>query len=98
MIDVRGAAPLPDWLDQLTASGPAPLAGVATPLHDVRHAVAQGITTCCNSEGNEGCITDMKLQKRIMAGRAGVLLLRRRVVLIAHLRRCCADRPTAVPR
>jgi hypothetical protein len=33
-----------------------------------------------------------------MAGRAGVPLLRHRVVLIAHLRRRYADRPTLPPR
>ncbi|MFC7840006.1 hypothetical protein [Streptomyces sp. NPDC057382] len=47
---------------------------------------------------NEGRITDLKLQKRLMAGRAGVPLLRHRVVLIAHLRRRYADRPTPAPR
>ncbi|MFF7191670.1 DDE-type integrase/transposase/recombinase [Streptomyces sp. NPDC008222] len=36
---------------------------------------------------NEGRITDLKLQKRIMAGRAGVPLLRHRVILMALLRR-----------
>ncbi len=63
-----------------------------------RHAVAQGITTSYNSGVNEGRITDVKLQKRLMAGRAGVRLLRHRVVLIAHLRRRDADRPTVPPR
>jgi hypothetical protein len=33
-------------------------------------------TTAFNSGINEGCITDLRLQKRIMAGRAGVPLLR----------------------
>ena len=36
---------------------------------------------------NEGRITDLKLQKRLMAGRAGVPLLRHRVILMALLRR-----------
>ncbi|MFE5258703.1 hypothetical protein [Streptomyces coelicoflavus] len=47
----------------------------------------QGITTPFNSGVNEGRITDLKLQKRIMAGRAGVPLLRHRVILMALLRR-----------
>ena len=97
MLDTRDAAPLPDWLDQLTHSQLAPLAGIATALREDQHAVAQGITTPYNSGVNEGRITDVKLQKRIMAGRAGVPLLRQRVVLIAHLRRRYADRPTTVP-
>ncbi|GHE46673.1 MULTISPECIES: hypothetical protein [Streptomyces] len=47
----------------------------------------QGITTRFNSGVDEGRITDLKLQKRIMAGRAGVPLLRHRVILMALLRR-----------
>ncbi|MFI7301496.1 hypothetical protein [Streptomyces sp. NPDC050121] len=47
----------------------------------------QGITTPVNSGVNESRITDLKLQKRITAGRAGVPLLRHRVILMAHLRR-----------
>ncbi|WP_208766205.1 hypothetical protein [Streptomyces capillispiralis] len=47
----------------------------------------QGITTLFDSGVSEGRITDLKLQKRIMAGRAGVPLLRQRVILMAHLRR-----------
>ncbi|MEU0633878.1 hypothetical protein ABZ355_42150, partial [Streptomyces sp. NPDC005989] len=61
------------------------------------HAVAQGIATPYNSGVNEGRITDVKPQKRLMAGRASVSLLRHRVVLIAHLRRRYADRPTMSP-
>ncbi|MFB7448110.1 ISL3 family transposase [Streptomyces sp. NPDC056194] len=98
MLDNRDAAPLPGWLSDLANSGLAPLAGLAGALHEDRHAVAQGITTSYNSGVNEGRITDVKLQKRLMAGRAGVSLLRHRVVLIAHLRRRHADRPTVAPR
>ncbi|WP_231591251.1 ISL3 family transposase [Saccharothrix sp. ST-888] len=97
MLDTRDATPLPDWLAQLANSGLAPLAGLATALREDQHAVAQGITTLYSSGVNEGRITDVKLQKRIMGGRAGVSLLRHRVVLIAHLRRRYAERPTAVP-
>jgi hypothetical protein len=98
MLDARNAAPLPDWLDQLATSGLAPLAGIATALREDQQAVTQGITTPYNSGINEGRITDVKLQKRIMAGRAGVPLLRHRVVLIAHLRRRYAAPATAAPR
>ncbi|MEU0992344.1 ISL3 family transposase, partial [Streptomyces sp. NPDC005953] len=84
MLDNRDATPLPGWLDDLATSGLAPLAGAR---REDRHAVAQGITTPYNSGVNDSRITDVKLQKRIMAGRAGVPLLRHRVVLIAHLRR-----------
>lgn len=98
MLDNRDATLLPARLDELFHSGLTPLAGIAGALREDQHAVAQGITTPCNSGVNEGRITDVKLQKRLMAGRAGVPLLRHRVVLIAHLRRRYADRSTALPK
>ncbi|MFI9042630.1 ISL3 family transposase [Streptomyces sp. NPDC053726] len=98
MLDNRDATSLPQWLDDLANTGLAPLTGLARALREDRHAVAQGITTPYNSGVNEGRITDVKLQKRLMAGRAGVFLLRHRVVLIAHLRRRYASQPTVSPR
>jgi transposase len=97
MLDNRDATSLPEWLDDLANTGLAPLTGLARSLSEDRAAVTQGITTPYNSGVNEGRITDVKLQKRIMAGRAGVRLLRHRVVLIANRRRY-ADRPTISPR
>ncbi|OIJ87360.1 transposase [Streptomyces colonosanans] len=87
MLDARDATPLPDWLDQLTASRLPAMASLAKAIREDQHAVVQGITTAFNSGVNEGRITDLKLQKRITAGRAGVPLLRQRVILMAHLRR-----------
>ncbi|WUO17087.1 transposase [Streptomyces sp. NBC_00289] len=84
MLANRDAAPLPSWLDELSHSGLPPLSGIAGALREDQHAVAQGISTTYDSGVNEGRITDVKLQKRLMAGRAGVPLLRHRVVLIAH--------------
>ncbi len=81
------ASGLSDWLDDLTDSNLPALAGLAKALREDQAAVLQGITTPFNSGVNEGRITDLKLQKRIMAGRAGVPLLRQRVILMAHLRR-----------
>ncbi|MBZ9645638.1 transposase [Streptomyces sp. PSKA30] len=98
MLDARDAAPLPDWLDKLSASGLAPLAGIATALREDQHAVTQGITTPYNSGVNEGRITDVKLQKRFMGGHASVPLLRHRVILIARLRRRYTDRSATGPR
>ncbi|MGW4027387.1 hypothetical protein [Streptomyces sp. NPDC005009] len=87
MLDTRDATPLPDWLDRLVASRLPALAGLAEAIHEDQPAVVQGITTPFNSGVNEGRITDLKLQKRITAGRSGVPLLRHRVILMAHLRR-----------
>ncbi|WP_441247770.1 ISL3 family transposase [Kitasatospora sp. McL0602] len=97
MLDTRDATPLPDWLERLASSGLAPLTGIAAALREDQHAVAQGITTPHNSGVNEGRITDVKLQKRMMGGRAGVPLLRHRVVLLARLRRRYATRPANDP-
>ncbi|WP_217241745.1 hypothetical protein [Streptomyces sp. AC555_RSS877] len=72
MLDNRDAAPLPTWLDALSHSGLPPLAGIAGALREDQHAVAQGIATTYCSVVNEGRITDIKLQKRLMAGRVGV--------------------------
>ena len=87
MLDTRDAAPLTDWLEQLTTAGLPALAGLAKAIREDQPAVVQGITTPFNSGVNEGRITDLKLQKRIMAGRAGVPLLRHRVILMVMLRR-----------
>lgn len=93
MLDSRDATYLPAWLDDLANTGLAPLTGLARALREDRDAVAQGSTTPYNSGFNEGRITDVKLQKRLMAGCAGVSLLRHCIVLIAHLQRRHADRP-----
>ncbi|BFO18178.1 hypothetical protein SHKM778_45660 [Streptomyces sp. KM77-8] len=87
MLDARDAAPLPDWLEQLSASRLFALASLVKAIHEDQLAVVQGITTVFNSGVNDGRITDLKLQKRIMAGRAGVPLLRHRVIRMALLRR-----------
>ncbi|MFF9345390.1 ISL3 family transposase [Streptomyces sp. NPDC014773] len=94
MLDNRDATPLTGWLNDLAHSGLAPLAGLAGALREDQDAVVQGIATPYNSGVNEGRITDVKLQKRLMAGRASVPLLRHRVVLVAHLRRRYTDRTT----
>ncbi|MFB7337783.1 hypothetical protein ACFC00_40240 [Streptomyces adustus] len=87
MLDARDATPLPGWPEQLTVARLPALASLANAIREDQPAVVQGITTPFNSGVNEGRITDLKLQKRIMAGRAGVPLLRHRVILMASLRR-----------
>ncbi|GGV59257.1 hypothetical protein GCM10010294_07150 [Streptomyces griseoloalbus] len=89
----RDAAPLPDWPEQLTTARLPVLADLAKAIREDQPAVVQGITTPLNSGVNEGRITDLKLQKRITAGRAGVPLLRHRVVLMALLRRAILPGP-----
>ncbi|MFG3310008.1 transposase [Streptomyces wuyuanensis] len=87
MLDARDAGGLADWLEQLTTARLPALASLAKAIREDQAAVVQGITTPFNSGINEGRITDLKLQKRLMAGRAGVPLLRHRVILMALLRR-----------
>lgn len=87
MLEARDAALLPGWLDRLTTAGLPVLASMAKNIREDEPAVGQGITSPFSSGMNEGRITDVKLQKRIMGGHAGIPLLRQRVVLIAHLRR-----------
>lgn len=87
MFDTGDPDRLPGWLDELEASGLPGLPSLAKVIRDDLPAVLQAITSPYSSGVNEGRITDVKLQKRIMAGRAKVPLLRQRVVLIAHIRR-----------
>ncbi|MFF1482369.1 transposase [Streptomyces sp. NPDC058301] len=92
MVDQRDATGMPCWLEKLATCGHPTLAGLAKGIREDQDAAVQGITTAYSSGMNEGRVTDVKLQKRIMSGRAGVPLLRQRVVLIAHLRRRCTNR------
>lgn len=85
VLDGRDADALPDWLEKLTASRLPVLAGLTKAIREDQAAVVRGITTPFSSGVNEGRITDVKLQKRITAGRAGVPLLRHRVIPITHL-------------
>ncbi|MFE3865627.1 hypothetical protein ACFXPT_35145 [Streptomyces goshikiensis] len=85
MLETRDAAPLPAWRGNLTNSGLPLLGGNA--IREDQPAVVQAIATPFSFGVNEGRITDLKLQKRIMAGRAGVPRLRHRVIHTAVLRR-----------
>ncbi|MBB5109851.1 hypothetical protein [Streptomyces spectabilis] len=85
-LDARDAA-LPTWLGQLTTSRLPALTGLAKALREDQPAVIQEITTAFNSGVNDDRICHLQLQKRIMDGRAGVPLLRHRMILLALLRR-----------
>ncbi|MGW7089808.1 transposase [Streptomyces sp. NPDC054871] len=87
MLDSRDATLLTRWLEQLATSRLPALVSLANAIREDQPAVVQGITTPFNSGVTEGRITDPKLQKRLMAGRAGVPLLRHRLILMALLRR-----------
>jgi transposase len=87
MFDTGDPGALPDWLSQLETSHLPGLPSFAKVIREDLPAVVQAVTSPYSSGVNEGRITDVKLQKRLMAGRAKVPLLRQRVVLIAHLRR-----------
>ncbi|WP_285691877.1 transposase [Actinoplanes sp. NBRC 103695] len=87
MFDAGDPEPLPDWLNELETSRLPGLPSLAKVIREDLPAAVQAITSPYSSGVNEGRITDVKLQKRIMAGRAKIPLLRQRVVLIAHLRR-----------
>ncbi|MDX3315039.1 hypothetical protein P1S61_39490 [Streptomyces sp. ME08-AFT2] len=97
MLDNHDAAPLPSWLDELSRSGLPPLAGIAGALREDQHVVTRG-SPPPTAPASTKAASPTSLQKRLMAGRASVPLLRHRVVLIAHLRRCYADRLTTAPR
>ncbi|WP_247694602.1 hypothetical protein [Streptomyces sp. B93] len=64
MLDTRDAAPLADWLEQLTTAGLPALASLANAIREDQPAVVQGISTPFNSGVNEGRITDLNLQNR----------------------------------
>jgi transposase len=87
MFDTGDPAALPEWLGRLEASRLPGLPSLAKVIREDLPAVIQAITSPYSSGVNEGRITDVKLQKRLVSGRAKVPLLRQRVVLIAHLRR-----------
>uniref|UniRef100_A0AAU2UYB3 ISL3 family transposase n=1 Tax=Streptomyces sp. NBC_00003 TaxID=2903608 RepID=A0AAU2UYB3_9ACTN len=75
------------WITSARQSGIAPLVRFTAGLLDDLDAVHAAVTLPYNSGVAEGRITDLKMIKRQMAGRAGIRLLRKRVILVAHSRR-----------
>lgn len=75
------------WIAQVKTDGIGQLTSHANGLlHDL-DAVRGGVMLPHSSGVAEGRVTDLKLIKRQMAGRAGVELLRKRAILVAHSRR-----------
>lgn len=74
---------LPGWIAAVRADGLPGLSGVAAGLeHDI-DAVACGLTTRWSSGPVEGRVNHIKMLKRQMYGRAGLPLVRKRVLLTA---------------
>ncbi|MGW2989346.1 transposase [Streptomyces goshikiensis] len=74
---------LDTWIDTVRASGLPALPSFARGLAADLDAVRAGLALTCNSGVNEGRVTGLKLIKRQMEGRARILLLRKRVLLVA---------------
>lgn len=87
MMAIRSASRLPEWIADARADEHLGLRGFAGGLLADLDAVALGLSTEWSSGCVEGRVTDIKLLKRQMAGRAGLPLLRKRVLLVAADRR-----------
>jgi transposase len=87
VFDKKRAVLMDRWITSARQSGLAPLVRFTVSLLDDFDAVHAAVTLPYNSGVAEGRITDLKMIKRQMAGRAGIQLLRKRVILVAHSRR-----------
>jgi transposase len=87
MMAIRNARRLPEWISDARADVNHGLRGFADGLMTDLDAVVGGLSTEWSSGPVEGRVTDIKLIKRQMAGRAGLPLLRKRVLLVAADRR-----------
>ncbi|KUN43735.1 transposase [Streptomyces avermitilis] len=87
MMAIRSASRLPEWIATARADEHHGLRGFADGLLADLDAVILGLSTEWSSGCVEGRVTDIKLLKRQMAGRAGLPLLRKRVLLVAADRR-----------
>lgn len=85
MVTNRKAGELDTWLESAEASGIPELNGFAMGIRRDHSAVAAGLDKPWSNGQVEGQVHRLKLLKRQMYGRAGFLLLRRRV-LPFHLR------------
>jgi hypothetical protein len=74
---------LPQWITDARAAGLPGISSFAKGLEQDLDAVTQGLTTPWNSGPVEGRV-NLKMIKRQMSGRAGLPLLRKRVLLTAR--------------
>jgi transposase len=77
---------LPQWISDARASELPGLSSFAKGLEQDLDAVTQGLTSHWNSGPVEGRVNHIKMIKRQMFGRAGLPLLRKRVLLTAQRR------------
>jgi transposase len=77
---------LPQWISGATAAGLPGLSSFAKGLEQDLDAVTAGLTTRWNSGPVEGRVNHIKMIKRQIFGRAGLPLLRKRVLLTAQNR------------
>lgn len=75
---------LPQWIADVKAAGLPGLSSFAAGLEHDLDAVTQGLTSRWNSGPVEGRVNHIKMIKRQMFGRAGLPLLRKRVLLTAR--------------
>jgi transposase len=80
---------LPQWISNARDAGLPGISSFAKGLEQDLDAVTQGLTTRWNSGPVEGRVNHIKMIKRQMFGRAGLPLLRKRVLLTAQ------NQPTA---
>ncbi|MFI6475945.1 transposase [Streptomyces sp. NPDC050516] len=86
-LQMRQATELPAWIEEVSTSGLPGLTGFAKGLTTDLDAITAGFTSDWSSGVVEGRVSDLKMLKRQMAGRAGFPMLRKRVLLVAASRR-----------
>jgi transposase len=75
---------LPQWISDVRAAELPGLSSFAGGLEQDLDAVVQSLTSRWNSGPVEGRVNHIKMIKRQMFGRAGLALLRKRVLLTAQ--------------
>ena len=86
MLTKLGGRDLPQWISDARDAGLPGLSSFANGLEHDLDAVTQGLTSRWNSGPVEGRVNQIKMIKRQMFGRAGLPLLRKRVLLTARPR------------
>jgi transposase len=86
LTQLTGDDHLTQWISDVKAAELPGLSAFAKGLEQDLDAVTQGLTSQWNSGPVEGRVNHIKMIKRQMFGRAGLPLLRKRVLLTAHHR------------